>query len=166
MNLRSTLLGFADTLLAADDPTEGVSVEVVREHGFQNAAVTPTGQRILIDEPVHFGGSGAAPDPAQYLLAAIGASLSVTLSAHAAMRSIVIDGITMSLSATIDGRAFFHPGGAGDAGLLEMTATLRVTSPEDEATFRALLADVLLATPVLQSLKHAPRITLHYNEDR
>lgn len=166
MSLRATLTGFADALLATADPTEAVSVEVVRRDGFQNEAVTPSGMRILLDEPAHFGGRGEAPDPAQYLLAAIGASLSVTLTAHAAMRGFGIDSIAVSLSASIDGRAFFHPGDGAPAGLLDLAVTLAVRSPEPEAAFRALFAKVLLATPVLQSLRDAPAIMLRYNEAR
>lgn len=165
MDLRATLIGFADTLLATAEPTEAVTVDVVRREGFQNEATTPAGIHILLDEPVHFGGRGEAPDPAQFLLAAIGASLSVTLTAHAAMRNVVVEYIAVSLSAAIDGRAFFHPGSGAPAGLLGLTATLTVHSPAAEAEFRALLADVLLATPVLQSLKQAPAITLRYNQD-
>lgn len=166
MALRAILTGFADALLATDNPTEGVAVEVSRVDGFQNLAVTPTGQKILLDEPEHFGGKGEAPDPAQFLLAAIGASLSVTLSAHAAMRDVVISRVDMSLSANIDGRAFFNPGCGAPPGLLDLALQLRVHSAASEAIFRGLLADVLLATPVLQTLKQMPTITLHYHEDR
>ena len=60
--LRDVLTGFADILLATDDPTEGVTIDIVRREGFQNEAVTPLGQQVLIDEPVHFGGQGEAPD--------------------------------------------------------------------------------------------------------
>lgn len=166
MGLRSILTGFADALLATSDPTETVAVAVVRRDGFQNHATTPAGLPIPFDEPAHFGGRGEAPDPAQYLLAAIGASLSVTLTAHAAMRGLVIDDVAVSLDAVIDGRAFFHPGSGAPAGLLDIKATLVVRSPATEADFRALLVEVLLATPVLRTLKQAPAITLRYNEER
>lgn len=165
MALHDILTGFADALLASDDPTEGVELEVTRVEGFRNLAVTPAGQEIHLDEPVHFGGSGEAPDPAQYLLAAIGASLSVTLSAHAAMRDFVITSIGMRLSAKIDGRAFFSPGCGAPPGLLSLAIELRVQGVGSEAAFRELLADVLLATPVLQTLKQMPTVILHYHED-
>lgn len=161
MDLRTTLQGFADALLATDDPTEAVSVSVRRVAGFQNEATTPDGSRVLIDEPAHFGGRGEAPDPAQYLLAAIGASLSVTLTAHAALRGARIDEVRCGLRAVIDGQAFFHPG-SGSPGLLDMTIDLKVRSADGEEAVRALLEDALLATPVIQTLARPPRINLNY----
>ena len=81
------------------------------------------------------------------------------------MRGLIIDDIAISLSASIDGRAFFYPGGDAVPGLLGIAALLKVTSPESETAFRSLLADVLLATPVLQTLNQVPAVTLRYNED-
>lgn len=159
--LKTVLTRFAAEILSADSPREGVAVEVTRQGGFGNLAVAGDRLHLLLDEPAHFGGSGAAMDPAQVLLSAIGASLSVTLTAHAALRDVVIDGVRLSLSAGIDGRSFFQPGGPGEPGLLDCAIDLFVQSPAPERTIRALLADVLLATPVLQSLRSMPEVRLH-----
>lgn len=166
MDLRTTLTGFADQLLASEDTTEAVKVEVTRVAGFQNEATTAAGQHLLIDEPVHFGGRGEAPDPAQLLLGAVGASLSVTLTAHATLRGLELRSISSSLKASIDGRAFFHPSTDARPGLLDMRIALSVTSPASEADFRGLLDDVLQATPVLQTLKQMPEIELRYSQVR
>ncbi len=163
--LSATLSGFAAAITGAETTREGVSVTVTRRGGFQNDALTASGQALLIDEPVHFGGRGEAPDPAEMLLAAIGASLSVTLTAHAALRGLAIDHIALQLAAEIDGVAFFHPG-RGVPGLLDVAIILTVTTPAKRSDVRSLLRDVLRATPVLCSLKRRPKVTLVFKGKR
>ncbi len=158
--LRQTLTGFAAAITSAENSREGVAVTIDRRGGFQNDLTTPKGLHALMDEPVHFGGRGEAPDPAEYLLAAVGANLSVTLTAHAALRGLRIDTVRVELSAEIDGRGFFRPGDGHPAGLLNTAIVLTVSTPEPRPAIRALLGDVRKATPVLCALKRRPRIRL------
>ena len=159
-SLREILSDFSGKMRSVGRPREGVSVHVARRLGFQNAARTTSGHAFLLDEPSDFGGLGEAPDPAEYLLAAIGASMSVTLTAHAALRAIAIDHIEMTLSADIDARSFFEPGRGHRAGLLDLCITLEIVSPASLSALRRLTRDVTKAAPVLRSLKRLPRISL------
>jgi hypothetical protein len=116
IDLAETLRAFADRLYASGDGTADVKVAVSRQYRFTNLAAAG-GMALRLDEPVDFGGAGLAFDPAEALLAAAGASLSVTLTAHAALRSLAIADIRISLGAKIDGRSFFQPRDHPRAGL-------------------------------------------------
>jgi len=162
--LRPVLEKFARDITSSGGAREAVSVEVMRIDGFRNEAVTPRGLKVCLDEPVNFGGKGEAPDPAEHLLAAVGASVSVTLTAHAALRDVPIDRVHVVLRAEIDGREFFRPGSGGMPGLLDIVMELTVRSSAPRAMVRALLRDVLRAAPVLRSLKRLPKVTIQFDD--
>ena len=143
-----------------DSPVTNISVVVNRGKRFTNVATTPRGLSIEMDEPADFGGTGERPDPAEYLLAAVGSSLSVTLTAHAALRGLAIHSVEIALAADIDGRSFFAPRTWPRAGLLNMQIDITLTSDLSEARARALTAEVLRASPVFRSLKRRPKVTL------
>lgn len=157
IELRALLERYAVEATHAEEPAEHAAVGVDRIAGFANEASTPAGHIILLDEPASIGGGGAAPDPAEYLLAAVGASLSVTLTAHAAMRGLVLDHVRVDLTAVMDGRAFFRPG-HGTTGLVDCTLVLTVKSTAPAALLRMLVDDAVSVAPVLCALKIAPRI--------
>jgi pyruvate dehydrogenase E2 component (dihydrolipoamide acetyltransferase) len=133
---------------------------VKRRERFTNVVTTATGLSIEMDEPADFGGTGQRPDPAEYLLGAVGSSLSVTLTAHAALRSLAIHSVEIALAADLDGRSFFAPRTWPRAGLLNMQIDITLTSNLNEARARALMAEVLRASPVFRSLKRRPKVTL------
>ena len=164
--LTNILSGFAREITTRDNPRERVAVEVTRRSGFQNSARSTGGLEILLDEPVAFGGRGEAFDPAEYLLAAAGASLAVTLTAHAALRGLRLDEVRVVLSGDIDGRLFFHPEGEGSAGLLETVVDLSVKGPMSRSTFSALLRDAWRVAPVIRSLNKLPRLRVKFERTR
>jgi pyruvate dehydrogenase E2 component (dihydrolipoamide acetyltransferase) len=157
--LAETLHRFEDHFLATTDGTAGVAVSVARQHRFTNIA-TAGAMTLRLDEPIDFGGSGLSMDPAETLLAAVGASLLVTVTAHAALRSLAIADVSATLRARLDGRSFFHPREHPRAGLLKTEIELLIVSEEDARDLRALFAEACRACPVLKSLKRSPRIEL------
>jgi uncharacterized OsmC-like protein len=137
-----------------------ISLAVRRGARFTNTATTPSGLTIVLDEPAEFGGTGTRPDPAEHLLAAVGASLSVTLTAHAALRGWAIHGVEILLSSDLDGRSFFAPKAWPRAGLLNSRIEICVTAPLNRRQARSLLAETLRASPVFRSLKRRPKVAL------
>jgi pyruvate dehydrogenase E2 component (dihydrolipoamide acetyltransferase) len=161
-SLRDRLESFARQLAAADNPRERVSVTVSRQDGFQNEASTPRGLRISLDEPQDFGGRGEAPDPAEFLLAAIGASLSVTLTAHGELRGVAFESVQVDLGGEIDGAKFFEPGSRGAPGVLDMELTLTIATQAPRRAVQAVIRDALRVAPVLKSLKRVPKVRVIY----
>jgi uncharacterized OsmC-like protein len=53
--------------------------------------------RLIADEPVSAGGSGAGPDPYDYLLTALGACTSMTIGLYARRKQIPLKNITVSV---------------------------------------------------------------------
>lgn len=159
-SLREALTAYRRGIAPVGDASESLRVEVVREGVFVHRAVMESGLTLVLDEPASFGGSGSAPDPAECLLAAVGASVSVTLAAHAALRNVPIDGIRIALDASIDARKFFYPGDDGKPGLADMTLRLMVRSSAPRGVLQATIRDALRVAPVLRSLKRKPRVVV------
>lgn len=157
--LAETLRAFADHLFSSGAGMAAVAVTVARLERFTTIA-TAGGMSLRLDEPADFGGAGSAFDPAEALLAAVGASLSVTLTAHAALRSLALANVAITLAAKIDGHSFFEPRRHPRAGLLDMEIDVRIVSDESPRDLRALFAEARRACPVLKSLKRSPRIAL------
>lgn len=153
-----TLRTFAEQAAKQDSPRARVSVEVTREAPFRNVARTPAGLATTLDEPEDFGGLGELPDPAEQLLAAVAASLSVTFTAHAALLGVPVEHVHVSATGEIDAYKFFHPDSAGAAGLLDTRLTLTVKSSARRVEVRRVLRAALRAAPVLRSLKRLPGI--------
>jgi uncharacterized OsmC-like protein len=157
--LAETLRAFADRLFGSGEGTAEILVAVSRQDRFTNLAAAG-GMALRLDEPVDFGGAGLAFDPAEALLAAVGASLSVTVTAHAALRSLAIADIRISLAAKIDGPSFFQPRDHPRTGLRDTEIEVLIVSDEATRDLRALFAEARRACPVLQSLKRRPKIAL------
>jgi putative redox protein len=59
--------------------------------------ITSGGHRLSADEPVSAGGTGAAPDPYDYLLTGLGACTSMTVGLYARKKQIPLENTTVSL---------------------------------------------------------------------
>lgn len=157
--LAAILEGFRISLGAPDSPPVRVAVNLARRGRFLNEAAGASGQRVWLDEPVAFGGGGAHADPAEHLLAAVGASLSVTLTAHAALRELAVSAIEMELGAELDERSFFAPRTWSRAGLQGARITVAIRGALTRREAASLMAEAVRAAPVLRSLKRRPAIT-------
>ncbi len=54
--------------------------------------------RFMADEPISLGGTNAAPDPYDYLLAALGACTSMTVNLYAKRKGWPLENVTVALS--------------------------------------------------------------------
>ncbi|MBS0274757.1 MAG: OsmC family protein [Proteobacteria bacterium] len=163
----AAILGkFVQHVASAEHPVERASVRVRRAHRFTHDVETLTGLTCVIDEPADVGGGGSAPDPAELLLAAVGASLSVTMTAHAALRGLAIDSIDMHLTCEMNPKVFLKPRARAPNGIMKAQIEVELVSPMSLAEARALFSDALLASPVFRSLKRQPRVTLKFRRRR
>lgn len=139
---------------------ERVASEVTRVAGFSNQGKSASGHIVPVDEPEQFGGSGKSADPAELLLIAIGASISVTLTAHAAIAGIVLDDIRVELRGTLDAARFFYPIDAEGGGFVDLSLGIILVTATADETVKALLDRALLASPVIRSITAKPTVSL------
>jgi putative redox protein len=78
-----------------DNPVEHVVVRGKANGFLQEATVGKYSFRI--DEPTDLGGTAAAPDPYDYLLAALGSCTSMTVGFYARRQKIPLENVTVSL---------------------------------------------------------------------
>lgn len=154
----------AGVVLASDESRlEHVSAVVRRVGEFMNAGRGGSGHYVATDEPAQFGGSGTAVDPAELLLVAVGASLSVTMTVHAALADVPIDAIDVSLAGSLDADRFFKPTAQKGGGFFDVRVNVSVETRATPAMARAVLDTALLASPVLRSIAAAPDVRLTVN---
>ena len=142
---------------------EHVAASVSRVTGFSNAGRSASGHAVPVDEPAAFGGGGTASDPAELLLIAVGASLSVTITVHASLAAVTIDAIDMALSGTLDAGRFFTPSDAVGGGFTGLRCAVAVGTRAAPGAVRRVLNTAILASPVLRSLAATPTVTLTVN---
>lgn len=127
------------------EPMSGVTRQV---QGLKSEG-TFGGLKIVIDEPVVFGGTGSAPNPAEVALAALGASMEVTLRCYAEALGVPVKSISVALSGALDSRGFFGTDPAIRPGFGPITATVTVDSPAAPEQVRELIKHVNQCCPVL-----------------
>lgn len=113
-----------------------------------------------IDEPVSAGGTESAPDPYDYLLAALGACTSMTVGWYARRNKIPLENVIVSLR-----HARIHAEDCTQcetkAGLLDrIDLDLQLTGPITPEQ-HAKLMDVAAKCPVHRTLKSEIDIRLH-----
>ena len=112
-----------------------------------------------VDEPANVGGTGSAPDPYDYLLAALGACTSMTVGWYARQRKFPLESVEVSLA-----HAKIHAKDCADCetkvGLLDRI-DLKVKLIGDlTAEQRAKLMEIAAKCPVHKTLKSEIEIRL------
>lgn len=115
---------------------------------------------VVVDEPKVFGGKDSAANPAEVLLAALGASLSVTLRCHAALLGISVGRIQVDLAGDLDIRGFFDADPAVRSGFQSLTLTVKVDSNASPEQLARLLAAADRGCPVLDACRGATPISI------
>ena len=113
-----------------------------------------------IDEPTGFGGTDTAANPAEVLLAALGASIEVTTRVYAAYLGIPLQSVAVELSGNLDIRGFFDTNPAVRSGFDAIEAKVKVESSASPAEIERLLAKVDRCCPVLETLRNGTPLRL------
>ncbi len=117
-----------------------------------------------VDEPLGMGGTEAAPDPYDYLLAALGACTSMTVGWYARRQKIPLEEVSVSLR-----HSRIHAQDCAEcetkAGLLDrIDLDIRLTGPITPEQHTKLMA-VAAKCPVHRTLKSEIDIRLHAAAD-
>jgi pyruvate dehydrogenase E2 component (dihydrolipoamide acetyltransferase) len=115
--------------------------------------------RFTVDEPQPYGG-GTAANPAEVLLAAVGASIEVTARIYAELLGIPLRGISTRLAGTLDLRGFFATDANVRAGFDRIDIAVVIDSPADAADIARLLEKVERGCPMLDVVRGATPVRL------
>ncbi|RZF24216.1 OsmC family peroxiredoxin [Paraburkholderia sp. UYCP14C] len=129
-------------------------VEGLRSEGrFSDLVVT-------IDEPVKWGGTGRAPNPAEVMLAALGASIEITVKCYAEYLGIQVKSIGVELSAEMDSRGFYGVSPESRSGFSGVSAKVKIASDEPPEVISQLLEIAERCCPVLDNVRRPTEVVL------
>jgi pyruvate dehydrogenase E2 component (dihydrolipoamide acetyltransferase) len=144
------------------EPMSGVTRQVMglKSEGMFN------GQKIVIDEPEVFGGTGTAPNPAEVALAALGASMEVTFRCYAEYLGVPVKSISVALNGALDSRGFFGTDPSIRAGFGPVNAKVTVESSASTEQLEKLLAHVNQCCPVLDLFRSPTTVNVSLSHIR
>lgn len=141
------------TLRVTSTRTPG-SIAHARKHSF------------AVGAPISFDAEYGAITALEYLLGAVGADLVGGIQTVARRRRVEVDDI----EAVVHG-ALHNPmvylcvvGESGDAGIRAIEARVYISSLDDEARVRAVWAEVLETSPIVNTLSKAVQLDLAYQQ--
>lgn len=105
-----------------------------------------------VDEPESLGGTDVAPNPVEYLLAALGACQEIVYAAYAAVQGIPLNSVTVEVKGPLDLHGLFGLQEGAAPGFRSISYRTVIDSPADRATLEALVATVEKHCPVLDTL--------------
>ena len=138
---------------------EHIAGTTVQEWGFRTEGQFGR-HLVLVDEPASFGGTDSAANPAELLLAALGASLSVTLRCHAALLGIDVGRIRVELVGDLDIRGFFDADPGIRAGFGDLRLHVHLESGASPESLARLMAAAERGCPVLDACRGATPISI------
>lgn len=115
---------------------------------------------LAVDEPEPLGGQDSAPNPVEYVLAALASCQEITYRLYADALGIPLKGVSVDLSGSLDLRGFFAVDDAVRPGYLGIQATVTLDSPAEESELRRLKAAVDRHCPVLDILTNPTPVSL------
>ncbi|MER8671584.1 OsmC family protein [Mesorhizobium sp. M1156] len=115
---------------------------------------------LTIDEPVSFGGTGKAPNPAEVLLAALGASMEVTIKCYADYMGISVESLSVKLSAEMNTQGFYGLNADVRSGLSSISAKVKIVSNEQSDVLLELFERASRSCPVLDNVRHPTEVAL------
>ncbi len=135
------------------------SVESRQTEGLKSA-VTVRQFRVDVDEPAALGGDDTAPNPVEYVLAALASCQEITYRLYADQLGIPLKNVAVSLSGDIDLRGFFAVDDDVRPGYNAIEGTVTLDSDADPADLRRLKAAVDRHCPVLDILRQPTPVSL------
>ena len=113
-----------------------------------------------VDEPTSLGGADAAPNPVEYVLAALGSCQEITYRLYADALGIPLNGVSVRLTGVIDLRGFFNVDQSVRPGYQSIEAEVLLESPASEQELLRLKEIVDRHCPVLDILSNPTPVRL------
>ena len=113
-----------------------------------------------VDEPTSLGGADAAPNPVEYVLAALGSCQEITYRLYADALGIPLNGVSVRLTGAIDLRGFFNVDQSVRPGYQSIEAEVLLESPASEQELLRLKEIVDRHCPVLDILSNPTPVRL------
>lgn len=120
---------------------------------------------MLVDEPVSFGGTGLAPNPAEVALAALAASLQVTLLAYSEFLGMEIGDVSIRFSSSLDSRGFFGTDKSISTGFAPVNVGIRFKGETDAAKLDELMRRVEQCCPILAVFRQPIDVALAFEPE-
>ena len=152
--------GAQDGFAAAPEQAQAVFEAVSRQAEGLRSTVTVRQFSVGVDEPPALGGTDAAPNPVEYVLAALGSCQEITYRLYADALGIPLNGVSVRLTGAIDLRGFFNVDAAVRPGFQKIEAEVTLDSPAPEADLARLKAVVDRHCPVLDILRNPTPVEL------
>jgi len=147
---------------AGQNPTDaGWSVRV-RGGDRREARVYSGRNEFTVAGQATFSDGGAHPSAVEYLLGALGGDLVCGFQRLAEKRGLSIEGLESVVSGRLDNPMVFLGvvGAEGGAGFGPVTATLYVTSDEEEPALREVWRATLATSPLVNTLRRCVALSL------
>jgi putative redox protein len=125
-----------------------------------NSSVAIRQFHVGVDEPPGLGGEDKAPNPVEYVLAALGSCQEITYRLYADSLGIPLNGVSVELKGAIDQRGFFNVDQAVRPGYQKIEAEVVLDSPASEQDLLRLKEIVDRHCPVLDILRNPTPVEL------
>lgn len=150
------------------DNTESTDAQLLRPQ-VRTTLVSGTEVRVqsgvhafTIDEPAQLGGTDKGANPVEHLLAALGACQVITFQVWAGKLGIAVEDIDITLSGEIDLRGFFGLAEGVRPGFSSIEVAVKLSGPETEERYQALIEAVEKHCPVLDGLSTPVPVSAAY----
>lgn len=141
----------------ASDPGDGEWVSAsVGAHGFRTE-ITARSHTVLADEPVDVGGSDSGPTPYEYLLAALGGCMAITLRMYADRKRWPLEGVQIRLRSARAHETDCEACETEDVGIHRIERSVELHGPLSDEQRKRLL-QIADRCPVKQTLGRALRV--------
>jgi putative redox protein len=125
-----------------------------------NSSVAIRQFHVGVDEPPALGGEDKAPNPVEYVLAALGSCQEITYRLYADSLGIPLNSVSVELKGTIDLRGFFNVDEMVRPGYQKVEAEVVLDSPAPEQDLLRLKEIVDRHCPVLDILRNPTPVEL------
>lgn len=108
-----------------------------------------------VDEPKQLGGTDTAPNPVEYVLAALGTCQEIVYKAYATVLDIPLDSVKVHVKGSLDLRGLFAIDENINAGFQEIIYETELVSSAEQSKLQTLINLVEKNCPVLDTLTRA-----------